>query len=514
MGTKRFSSSFALLLLVSCYVALSVASQHYIDAPIDGVSAYNTRLAPSLMHFTSNLGKVNEREPSVFDPVIFADVKMLAALPSVDSRVSSNHPPSFLWAWGERHSEEESAEFIGDPRCAPDTVHLISTAEPYADFNFSFSLPDNRTRKANATGNPLPSQFTKAELNSFQPEKLANGSAKPMLLNATISGKVYFPYLKSATYHSYSCWWECDEDGNCYEACGCTSSYVSEDVVFERSLSDTKQFEIENGNTSLFLLHPILREQLHDSSFASVAAFSKRLPHKLYFRLDGKTYNAGYTYFFNISTDRYGAQHVMSFENYTPGMLSADEGIGEILATDSNFSLASSRLHMAPIQLEPSNESFSQEYNANASFSTRLGRHELAFVYFDHFNDNYAINWSILEREATMLGIEVNDGSALVSLKDIHGAPLQGKRISITAAAGAQDSLTDSSGKARFALGKAGSGGTGLGAEFKGDERYRPSSSSISLWQAGSPDFSAFGILGLFVCFGAVSIFLSLFNRR
>jgi len=515
---SAFSSAFLLLALLYSAPQLGALStsgtQTYIDAPIDGVSAYNSRLAPLLMHFTGNLGGVNEGEPSVFDPVIFADVKLLAALPSVDSRISSSHPPSFLWAWGERHSDEEFAEFVGDPRCSPDTVRLISTSEPYADFTVSFVLPNNKSKTQNAGANPIPVPFTRQELDSSKPGKLANRSAEPMLLNATISGKVYFPYLKSATYHSYVCWWECDDEGNCHEVCGCVSSYVSEEIVFERALSDTKQFEVENGNVSLFLLHPILREQLHDSSFASVAAFSKRLPHKLYFRLDGKAYNAGYTHFFNISTDNYGAQHVTSFENYTKGPLQGDKDIGEIFATDSEFSLASSGLHITPIQLEPSNESFSQEYNANASFSTELGRHALSFVYFDHFNDNYTMEWSILGREATLLGIEAKDGSALVSLTDIHGAPLQGKRVIITGAGAAQDSLTDSSGKARFTLGKEGNTGPALGAGFKGDERYRPSSSSVFLAQAGSPDFSAFGMLGLFACFGAVLLFIGISKRR
>ena len=364
------------LLFVSLFFA-------YTDPPFESVKSNNTDAIFGLRSKLISLGPLNE--PEMSDPVIYANAKPIAVIPSVDDRVSSNKAPQVIWAWAENHADTIIDEW-DDDGCENRIELNFQNFSILGTMSFSFK---NNTKYTSFNENNDESSFL---LNiPFTENELSKGNGSD-LLNITISGEFTFSYIRDEHYS-----WP---DGNG----SCETDDESKFKTFKKYFSSSISYKVESGNVSFFLLAPVLREQWYRNNKFNTIAFSKRKFYKANITLNGEPISYAYLYSFDVYKDEYGIRHITSVENKS-GNIETYEGL---LNTSVN-------------SLQKSDEPQLYAYMFNSSYGG-VGWNTLKIKIDDHFTDSYFNEENILSRKLSFDGKTTEDGESYME-EDVYVRP-------------------------------------------------------------------------------------------
>lgn len=502
-------------LLLFMLVSFSLFSFAYLDPPIKEVADYNNALAPSLMHFKENYGGVHETPVSFDNPVAFYDVEVLDALPSVNGTVSSNHPPTVLWAWGERHGDSFHKVVPGDPRCA-DTVIDRNVGQPEPKkFTATFEAGPKTEEVSLWSGgfvNPGPDPFSSGEL-ELAPyfDEPSNKTLFPFL-KITVYGEVEYPVVDKYVFTDYVCRVVCSE-GSCAESCSCEPRSETHYSSIKISASSTKSFLLEGGNVSSFLAMPVLKEQTDFEPKALLFTFSNRRIYKYYLVVDEKLMNASYGDSFNVTQDPYGARHIGIVEGNFTGPQTGDSDLPAVSGENNTMQWLRNQSFETPTPLVKANETFSYVNVFMHNYSGLLGKREFEFRFYDCFHDAHPHYENITTRRPVSLVLSTNrkdntTEEVSIRLADRFGNRMGGQEVEIKIDGTPWRTLmTNASGEAQEDATLA-AGSHAIDAKFKGSESYMTASDSQSVYFSSefAVKLDAFGpLLVLLALFAGIS---------
>lgn len=398
---SKYHAIFFLFALFSQFAFAEGAGIFSSSPEHSAVLEHNRIIATSLSHSPlSPPNGTNSSVPSYDHPIGFAYVKLLSAMPSVDTRISSNHPPEILWTWGQSHGSYLEKLV---PGCRQGVYRLTVSGKP--KFDGSIVLSAGGKSQALAPSEALiatPDEI----LRNLSISKGENSSPVFPTLNISISGKVKVPYIRKKTV----CRMVREAVGapgkgvtGSGEVCRCDDLPLENVTIESDLLSDQKLYEVEVGTPFFTKLIPIAGEQLSYRPQAVVALLSSRMPAALSLSLDGKELNSTHRSEFSTVQGEFGEWNVVSRE---VDYFSSSPGLSNLSAP---LEFSTSKKYLNATALDGS--AFPHAYQMLLSTRTQLpnGASVLSASFTDHFNDKYSSSWKILTRDLAI--IENENGS-------------------------------------------------------------------------------------------------------
>ena len=362
---------FSLLVIALLYA-------QYSDPPISSVVSNNAQVASTLSSVSvsqMNCSVISDPPGIASNVVQAAAIFPIGAYPSVDNRISIGYIPQVAWAWGEQHSGfYEWQTSLGGTTCTGSASFVNRTVYPNILYSFKGSGVVDTTPG-------VPASIPQGVVSTLA---LTNGSDN---LSITAGGIIILTY---------------DIDKNtvvCTESTGCTCEYdyiASGLKNIALSCGSTLKYAVEGGEPLFFLERPILREQWYKNNLFDNAVLSKRRFYKGGISLNGTSVGNFSLRAFNISTDSFGFQKIVSVPQPEFANVSVFEGdIGAV-----------------PIPLNSDNSSFAYSYEVNLTAPySGIGKNNLSLSLSDDFGFAFTTEKEILSRAMTFDGNKSEAGN-------------------------------------------------------------------------------------------------------
>jgi hypothetical protein len=363
----------------------------YSDPPLAEVTGHNSAVAQSLLGFVppGATGFDNctlEENPSDLagrGAIRYIAIQALALSPAVDDRVSAVSPPSLIWGVGaSAYGNVVWETTLSGTTC---TSHAEFTGfSRNADVDFSF-MDTNATSFAGSSNPfPLPGDIVSA---------LDNADANSTL-NVTMRGRAIFTY--DLEVNSVVC--------TPFTGCTCERNSLAsglKNVTF--NCGNTLSYKVEGGPVLPVLVRPALKEQwFRDNNFDSLLLTKRKLYKAEVLLGNGSIGNAS-LYQFNVTTDAYNLEHIVSIGNYS---------------TSGPISVREIEVDTVPTGFEQSNDSFAYVYEINSSYEA-IGWNNLTFAGKDHFGNSLSFQNEILSRQLSFAG----------NVSEETGTPVTGETV-------------------------------------------------------------------------------------
>ncbi len=375
-----FKVSGLMIWCVYLLLVVPLSFSQYSDPPLSSVVSNNAQVASTLssVPVSQMQCSVTSDPPGIASNVVqAAAIFPVGAYPSVDNRISVGYIPQVAWAWGEQHSGfYEWQTSLGGTTCTGSASFVNRTIYPNILYSFKGSGWVDTTPGMPAT---IPSAVTSAL-------SATNGSDN---LSITAGGTIILTY---------------DIDKNtvvCTESTGCTCEYdyiASGLKNLTLSCGSTINYAVEGGEPLFFLERPLLREQWYKNNLFDNAVLSKQRFYKGGISLNGTSVGNFSLRAFNISTDSFGFQKIVSVP----------------LIVFANVSVFEGNIGAVPIQLNSDNGSFAYSYEVNLTAPySGIGLNNLSLVLVDDFGFSFETEKQILSRTLTFDGNKSEDGGAI-----------------------------------------------------------------------------------------------------
>jgi len=334
------------------------------DTPVLEVSAYNLGLVDTLMN---NSGiELEELGPN--DPVQ-VDMRILTVVPAVGNRI----PPEtegVLWGSNEINANGVTIDYDDGDECNDRYTFFLRNSSRNVSMYFSFR---NQT-----LGGEIQADNPLVEI-PFEPSLLetANGSEN---LTVELIWDSWYYFEKRTRINNMVC---------VGEDCDCDYEDPTVSMINVTSIGNTsREFIIESGEASFFLLRPVLGEQWYQNNQFDTLIFSRKGIYKAEITMDGEDGGYAQVHNFSIYEDPLGVQYVIvnrtqNFEN----------------ATMVPYDMA---YWATPVAAE--NNSFSHLYEVNYSY-VGWGPHTLNITVTDYFGGTHSYQKEIYSRKMAVEGI-------------------------------------------------------------------------------------------------------------
>ena len=350
---------FLLFLVFSVCAALE-------NPPLDEVAQYNRAIAPSLMGTSAlTVGDLTKDNPSRVNMTI------VAVIPSVDGRI----PPEadeVLWAWNEENADGRTITEEDSHGCTDRYMFTLINQTENVEISFSFR---NHTVKTEP-------ETTEAVLEIPLERELletANGTE-----NLTIELEWDYWYHYEVIVSNSG--WVCDGE-NC--SCEDQGSMPPQQWELHTIGNVSRQYIVEPGNASFFLVRPALGEQWYRNNHFDTLVFSRKSIYKAEISRDGNETAYARIYNFSVMEDPMGAWHIFSEES--------DEFSN---ASMENYEVS----YWATTVVKEGEGPFSHLYEVNHTYSG-WGPNTMEITVTDFFGGNHTYSRKILSRKLTRGGM-------------------------------------------------------------------------------------------------------------
>ncbi|MEM4272528.1 MAG: hypothetical protein QXH30_02970 [Candidatus Bilamarchaeaceae archaeon] len=281
----------------------------YADPPLAEVDSHNIGIAGSLMG-TEGLavGKLTSSEPGKVNMTI------VGALPQVDNKIPSD-VEGILWAWNEKNADGMTISEEGSDGCTDYYYPALIGYSRSAVMRFSFR---NETRAITLIDYGVEDEAEGREMEtdpivgipfSFEELETANGTE-----NLTVE-------LQWEYHYSFEVPWSdqflhCEDDGHGGQSCSCQSE-TFEPLLYwntEKKGNVSREFIVESGRASFFLVRPVLGEQWYENDHFDTLIFSRKSIYKAEISMGGNKTASAQIYNFTVLEDPLGAWHIFSNE--------------------------------------------------------------------------------------------------------------------------------------------------------------------------------------------------------
>ncbi len=350
---------FLLFLLFPACAALE-------DPPLDEVAQHNRDLAPSLMETTAlTVGELTKDNPSR------VNMSIVAVIPSVDERI----PPTadeVLWAWNEENADGRTITEEDSNGCTDRYMFTLINHTESIEIRFSF-------RNHTVTTEP---ETTEAILGIPLDRELletANGTEN---LTIELEWDYWYQYEVIVSNSGLVC-----EGDDC--SCEDQGSMPPQQWELHTIGNVSRQYIIEPGNASFFLVRPALGEQWYRNNHFDTLVFSRKSIYKAEIEKGGNNTGNARIYNFSVMEDPVGAWHIFSEESYEFSNASME-----------NYEVS----YWATPVVKEGEGPFSHLYEINHTYS-EWGPHTMEITVTDFFGGQHTYSREILSRKLTKGGM-------------------------------------------------------------------------------------------------------------
>ncbi|GEM_PF-4196051 len=342
-------------------------------------------------------------QPTITSPFPTAYVRALAAMPSVDGRVSEFHQPKILWAWGVSFVPQMHREYVpekGWDGCYRETTSISSAGKPTFVGSASFVVAGkSASQPAGSTFTGVPDALWK----NLSVQRGENNSPILPALSFTISGHIEMPYSVVRTVCRMS---RQMQPGGVSEGCSCEPLPAQTIRLRTPDLSHQRNWSIELGKPLGVLLLPVAGEQLSFRPKTGMLIFSSHKASQISLLSSGKELNTSYFSQFHALKGEAGELQVFSEDmrqygqNFSgmPGIATA--GFPSLMKSNSSTTYSN------PFPLDRLNRSFAYQYYIEASSPFPAGKNNITIYFLSQFGDEELINWPFLARDASYVSVD------------------------------------------------------------------------------------------------------------
>lgn len=412
----------------------------YAEPPHPEVAAHNDALASSLPGQSLPLGWAKPWQ----HPLESFDIQVHTAYPSVDGTVSSAHPPRVLWGWTYR--AQTYYDWQGSNTACDSARWRMSLAGITSSFTAHASL-DGQTRNQADAPDPFAVPFS--------PDELA-GARGPV--TAWLDGAIVLHYytddeVRRCKYYCtpggcvYQSW---IEQSHRYLEYNYTATSTAASFNVSTPAHDTVQLDPWVANFSVFL--PAFR----------TFAYTNTTLASLETRIDGEATGRKQFLGFDIQSDAKGAWTMSSVPNGTAWQ---------------------NRTNPARIS-ESASRAYAHAYRVDQAVNqlARTGRHDWQLEATDVFGDAFGTNGTHYSHDAARMQLTLSETEAAVGgaidlearVRHVDGRPVAGQTVRFESAAGRQQAVTDTQGRARTRISFSAPGAYRIVARFDGAEGLAP----------------------------------------
>lgn len=350
----------------------------YTTPPLEDIIFHNNEIGKNLL----NSQCVNMRTPNYDNPIICAEVELLALYPSIDSRISSNRENYILWRYAYDASDQSKTVTISG--CTSYYHKTFQNASVLGNLTIYFRNYTNSS-ELNITTNSALLMLSQNILNETQGDNLT----------IELNSSIVFHYILDRTVSTYTC---------TIDSCSCVEIvYPSEAFNITYDFQNNLTYEVEGGSVIHFLSKPVLHEQWQANSKFEGLVFSKRKFYSATILLNDMPIGFGQFYEFNISNDSFGVWRIYSFS----------------VSNFTNLSKQELTTRIIPASIESENETFIYLYVFNTSYST-VGLHNITLVLNEHFGKTFSKKFEIANRMLSFGNSTAENGSQNISDSTVY----------------------------------------------------------------------------------------------
>lgn len=355
----------------------------YSDPPVNEVEAHNLGIAGGLMGTGKlALGTLTNEEPAK------VNMSIVAAMPQVDDKIPSG-AEGILWAWSEKNADRQTLTHEDADGCTDYYLPALINYSRSAYMAFTFRNVTKSTTLIDydwvdeAGGFKMETDPIAEIPFTYEELETANGTE-----NLTVELQwryTYFFEVVVSNQHQV-----CVDDGQGGQSCHCESS-VNEPLRYWNILvqgNASKNFIIESGNASFFLLRPVLGEQWYENDHFDTVVFSRKSIYRAEISMGGNKTATAQIYNFSVLEDPLGAWHIFSSAN----------------ADFRNASMAAYDLAYWANPVVKENMPFSHLYEINHTYEG-WGPHNMSVEATDFFLGKHGYKREIFSRKVSRWGV-------------------------------------------------------------------------------------------------------------